>query len=531
MTVLLYSLLSGAVLTALWAVYRLSGQQRLTNFRFNRLQLLAVLALALIVPALAFRHIEPVASVAVEPFSASEFAPAAASVDAEPADDVAPDLWALAVVVYWAGAAVCLCRLLFGLAGVARSVLTGRSAGNGVVVHSRRLVPFAWGRWIVVSEAERDNRAVLLHERTHLRQAHWVDVLFSRLVCCLCWYWPAAWLLGRDLREIHEFEADSRVIASGIPATDYQMMLVGVAAGRQCPAGANPFCYKPFKNRIVMMKTKKSSSRSRMRGLLMVPALIAVVLTAANSALAAKVQSLIPAAAESAAPEVNDTVYTEVEQRPVFPGGEAELYKWLNRNIRYPEEAAERDIQGRPIVQFKVAADGSISDVHIVRSADPLLDAEAVRVVKEMPAFEPGKINGEPVNVWYTLPLTFKLAPKENKAPTDAEEAATLDPADCTAAEYPGGEMAMFSFVARNLVYPKDDVLAGRSGRVYLDVVINKDGSVGEVTVSDNTGSEAMAREAVRVVKRMPKFKPATYKGAPTAMHTNIPITFSLNGN
>ncbi len=86
--------------------------------------------------------------------------------------------------------------------------------------------------------------------------------------------------------------------------------------------------------------------------------------------------------------------------------------------MRYPEEAAKNDIQGRVTVQFVVKKDGSIGEVKVVRGVSPELDAEAIRVIKSMPAFEPGKMNGEPVNVWYTLPLSFKLS--SNPVKTDS---------------------------------------------------------------------------------------------------------------
>ncbi|MDE6118730.1 MAG: energy transducer TonB, partial [Muribaculaceae bacterium] len=85
------------------------------------------------------------------------------------------------------------------------------------------------------------------------------------------------------------------------------------------------------------------------------------------------------------------------------------LYEYLSKNIRYPEQAAQNDIQGRVTVQFVVEKDGSIGEVKVVRSKDPDLDKEAVRVVKSLPKFVPGKMNGQSVRVWFTLPITFKL--------------------------------------------------------------------------------------------------------------------------
>ncbi len=105
-----------------------------------------------------------------------------------------------------------------------------------------------------------------------------------------------------------------------------------------------------------------------------------------------------------------EKIFTAVEEQPSFPGGTAAMYKFLSENIHYPEMAAQNNIQGRVTVQFVVEKDGSIGEVKVVRGKDPDLDKEAVRVVKSMPKFTPGKMNGQAVRVWYTLPVNFKLA-------------------------------------------------------------------------------------------------------------------------
>lgn len=105
-----------------------------------------------------------------------------------------------------------------------------------------------------------------------------------------------------------------------------------------------------------------------------------------------------------------EQVFTVVEQMPEFPGGTKALMTWLAEHIRYPEQAAQNDIQGRVTLQFVVEKDGSIGEVKVVRSKDPDLDREAVRVVKSLPKFLPGKMNGQNVRVWFTLPVQFRLA-------------------------------------------------------------------------------------------------------------------------
>ncbi len=106
---------------------------------------------------------------------------------------------------------------------------------------------------------------------------------------------------------------------------------------------------------------------------------------------------------------VKEEIFTAVEQMPQFPGGEAELLKYIANHIKYPTMAAENNIQGRVVVKFVVTKTGQVGDVVVVRGKDPDLDKEAVRVVKTLPDFIPGKMNGQAVSVWYTLPINFKL--------------------------------------------------------------------------------------------------------------------------
>lgn len=104
-----------------------------------------------------------------------------------------------------------------------------------------------------------------------------------------------------------------------------------------------------------------------------------------------------------------EEIFAAVEQMPQFPGGEAELMKYVTNHIKYPTMAAENNIQGRVVVKFVVKKDGSVGEVQVLRGKDPDLDKEAVRVVRSLPKFIPGKMNGQAVSVWFTLPINFKL--------------------------------------------------------------------------------------------------------------------------
>ena len=106
---------------------------------------------------------------------------------------------------------------------------------------------------------------------------------------------------------------------------------------------------------------------------------------------------------------VEEEIFMVVEQMPEFPGGMAELMKFLSKNIKYPTIAQENGIQGRVIVQFVVNQDGSIVDPIVMRSVDPYLDKEALRVISTMPKWKPGMQRGKAVRVKYTVPVTFRL--------------------------------------------------------------------------------------------------------------------------
>ena len=105
----------------------------------------------------------------------------------------------------------------------------------------------------------------------------------------------------------------------------------------------------------------------------------------------------------------NDGIFQVVENQPEFPGGMAELMKYLKKNLRYPQICKEQGLQGRVIVQFVVNPDSTLSDFNVIKSVNPHLDKEALRLVSSMPKWKPGEQRGKPVSVRFTLPVTFRL--------------------------------------------------------------------------------------------------------------------------
>ncbi|MCD7937041.1 MAG: energy transducer TonB, partial [Tannerellaceae bacterium] len=133
------------------------------------------------------------------------------------------------------------------------------------------------------------------------------------------------------------------------------------------------------------------------------------ILSTEDDQSSAQVEAYIPPAVVEDEEESSTHIFTVVEEMPEFPGGDAEMLKFVSRNIRYPVIAQENGIQGRVVCTFTVNQDGSVVDAEVLRGIDPSLDKEALRVIGTMPKWKPGKQRGKAVRVRYTLPVVFRL--------------------------------------------------------------------------------------------------------------------------
>ena len=211
-------------------------------------------------------------------------------------------------------------------------------------------------------------------------------------------------------------------------------------------------------------------------------------------------------------------VFIDYEQMPQFRGGQAALMKFLQENIVYPPEAAKDSIQGRVVVKFVIDQVGNVGAVEVVRSVHELLDAEAVRVVKTLPRFTPGRLRGKAVSMWYTLPVTFTLKDKDEPAkPEDVE----------VKAKFPGGEEALVQFLKDHIKYPPKAAKRKIQGRVKVEFLVDKTGKVRDVKVVESVDKD-LAKEAVRVCKLLPDFIPATVNGNPVDVWFSLPIKFNI---
>ena len=290
--------------------------------------------------------------------------------------------------------------------------------GNTIVLTDCATSPFCLFHYIVMSRDDYANNRnyILTHEQEHIRLGHCIDLVILQVATIIQWFNPFVWLIGKNLKAIHEFEVDEAVLNKGIDATQYQQFLVIKAVGNRLQPFANNLNKESLKRRIIMMNQKKSNRWMMLKALFIIPvATLAVSVFASNTGVSTVTREADRTA--NALPTTNmqtqqsaTKAYEVVEVMPKFKGGESAMMEFLMMNMKYPQAAVKAKQQGRAIVGFVVRKDGTVSDVHITKSAGhAVLDEEAMRVVKSMPAWEPGKQKGKPVNVKYNVPITFRL--------------------------------------------------------------------------------------------------------------------------
>lgn len=224
----------------------------------------------------------------------------------------------------------------------------------------------------------------------------------------------------------------------------------------------------------------------------------------------------------------NDEVFMIVEEMPSFGDGSNEAFgRFVAENLNYPDEAVKKGIHGKVFVQFIVEVDGSISNVKVLRSVNPMLDIEAVRVVQSSPKWNPGRQKGKTVRVTYTMPINFTLekVKVENKSEKIENEVFLVVE---EMPEFIGGQEALGKFITENLVYPQQAAEDSIQGKVFIEFVINEEGELKDHKVLRGV-HPILDEEALRVMKLSPKWKPGKQRGKTVSVKFTLPITFALH--
>lgn len=243
--------------------------------------------------------------------------------------------------------------------------------------------------------------------------------------------------------------------------------------------------------------------------------------------------------------QAQDETYVVVENMPQFPGGTVALQKYIAKNVKYPKRAEKEKAEGKVFVNFVVDKQGSVKNVKVIRGAQIDLNNEAVRVIKSLPKWKPGTQKGKPVNVSFTVPISFSLNNKSIEVykgnigstykitKNHKQKDLKAKNGDCYVVvnnmpEFPGGTVALQKYIANNIKYPKVHQESNISGKVFINFVVNEKGKVINVRVVRGV-DPALDKEAVRVISNLPNWKPGSTKdGKKVKVSFTVPVSFSL---
>ena len=463
-------------------------------------------------------------------------------------------------------------------------------------LHSGEEKPFSWFGWVVVSNKDMDEgaREILTHEAAHVRAGHSWDILLADAVIIMQWFNPLAWIMKNTLKDIHEFEADEAVISSGVNAKQYQLLIIKKAVGARLYSIANSFNHSLTKKRITMMCKEKSSKWSRAKALYILPVAAVAALSFstvenANAEPDGKVNEFVADGTISGV-EKNSRVASLK-----LPAGKEWMYAHLcymdgsNGNNESVCIAYIRGAEGENVGYFRGTTDefdntreGYTPGYFVVPLRNVKLDKnvmtfsiyadDATILQNPVKCSECGIVNA--VNngeQWKNDASYFKgkkadfkliLGPKSvlqnltnpyvggervmggveidyvydntsdelaDDNPDKIHQVVEVQP------EFPGGMKEMMKYIQSNLKYPEAAKAAGAEGKAFVQFVVKADGSISDVQIMRSTGNESLDAEALRVVKAMPKWRPAMNKGKAVNVKFVLPIVYKLpkeaNGN
>lgn len=330
----------------------------------------------------------------------------------------------LLLLIFFSGIVVLFVRLFIQLLGIIKLRLINYSQTSlnyTIISLDKTITPFSFFNWIFIPTngfKQEDVDVMMAHEEEHADQFHSLDILLSELFCILFWWNPIAWLLKREIKINLEYLADKGVLEKGIEAKKYQYLLLQVIKPSATIQIVNNFNVSQLKKRITMINKKRTSGILSFKYLLAFPIIALMLIGNAQNTFSQQKEKVGIASLTENPTTSEDQLppFVMVEQMPQFPGGESAMMQYIGANLKYPESAAKENIEGRVVLRFVVTKIGDIKDVSVIRSLDSRCDEEAMRVVRAMPKWTPGKQGGKDVDVYYTLPVLYKLQKDTPKA-------------------------------------------------------------------------------------------------------------------
>lgn len=318
-------------------------------------------------------------------------------------------------LVIWTYITVSTFFLLKFLSGIVYLVWLERKSRrekvNGLTIRSVGNIKgsFTFFSWIFLSDEidprQHDYELILKHEEAHASLGHTYDLIFFELFKACFWWLPTAWIVVKETKKIHEYQADAVAIKT-CDVDRYSSILISSTLKTNGLRLASSFHDGLILKRLKAMKQQaKNVSPWKLAALTVLCASLVIAL----------------ACSEEKSIDKADEIFTVVEAYPEFEGGVAAFNAHIMKEIRYPLQARQAGVEGRVDVQFVVGKDGSISHVEAMRGIGADCDEEAVRVVKSLPRFKPATQNGKPVRVRMVVPIVFELKAGETNSDNSAQ--------------------------------------------------------------------------------------------------------------
>jgi len=441
---------------------------------------------------------------------------------------------------YWGMVIVLAIRFFIQLAGIIRLAFRCQKAKIGNTnVHLLRQAsgPFSFFHWIFIhptSHTEDELSEILTHEQTHANQWHSIDVLVSEIVCIFCWFNPFAWLMKREIRTNLEYLADNRVLETGHDSKAYQYHLLGLSHHKAAATIYNSFNVLPLKKRIKMMNKKRTREIGRTKYLMFLP-LAALLMIISNIEAVARTtkemaKDVIEAveenlASNSTTPEMEVATETAPLETPAPQQDKDKL-------VNYKGVVVDKD--GKPVEGAELLIDGSHKlpqDQSFVTDKNgnfSFMAFENAHIGVIWNKNDKYMLKGIRYDQKERTNLKIVMDDQWQNPPSNDPNNPVFEVVEIMP-EFPDGGMSgLMQFLSKNIQYPINAQKNHTQGRVTVQFVVNKDGSISEPKIIRGVDPD-LDGEAIRVISLMPKWKPGMQKGQPVRVKYTVPVMFRLS--
>ena len=441
---------------------------------------------------------------------------------------------------YWGMVIVLAIRFFIQLAGIIRLAFRCRKAKIGNTnVHLLRQAsgPFSFFHWIFIhptSHTEDELSEILTHEQTHANQWHSIDVLVSEIVCIFCWFNPFAWLMKREIRTNLEYLADNRVLETGHDSKAYQYHLLGLSHHKAAATIYNSFNVLPLKKRIKMMNKKRTREIGRTKYLMFLP-LAALLMIISNIEAVARTtkemaKDVIEAveenlASNSTTPEMEVATEALPVETPISQQDKDKL-------VTYKGKVVDKD--GKPVEGAELLIDGSHKlpqDQSFVTDKNgnfSFMAFENAHIGVIWNKNDKYMLKGIRYDQKERTNLKIVMDDQWQNPPSNDPNNPVFEVVEIMP-EFPDGGMSgLMQFLSKNIQYPINAQKNHTQGRVTVQFVVNKDGSISEPKIIRGVDPD-LDGEAIRVISLMPKWKPGMQKGQPVRVKYTVPVMFRLS--